>query len=172
MRTRIVSFVNPAPWYNFELHHQKALGRRLERLCKRTGLEVHKQMYSEHLVSYKVALEKAKSLFYANIISNGQSNTRTLFSTVNKLLKPHNAVSLSPIQCVSYSNFLNSKIDSIHHELLNSVLMSSDYENGHNHICWSASNLSNFELPSDDYITKQIMKSKTSTCSLDPLPTV
>ncbi len=73
---------------------------------------------------------------------------------------------------MSYSNFLNSEIDSIHHELLNSVLMSSDYENGHNHICWSASNLSNFELPSHDYITKQIMKSKTSTCSLDPLPTV
>ncbi len=45
------------------------------------GLEVHKQMYSEHLVSYKVALERAKSMFYANIISNGQSNTRTLFST-------------------------------------------------------------------------------------------
>ncbi len=88
MRTRIVSFVNPAPWYNFELRHQKALGHRLERLCKRTGLEVHKQMYSEHLVYYKVALEKAKSLFYANIISNGQSNTRTLFSTVNKLLNP------------------------------------------------------------------------------------
>ncbi len=72
---------------------------------------------------------------------------------------------------VSYSNFFNRKIDSIH-ELLNSVLMSSDYENGHNHICWSASTLSNFELPSVDYITKQIMKSKTSTCSLDPLPTV
>ncbi len=78
-------------------------------------------MYSEHLVSYKVALERAKSLFYANIISNGQSNTRTVFSTVNKLLKPHNVVSLPPIQCVSYSTFLNSKIDSIHHELLNSV---------------------------------------------------
>ncbi len=41
-----------------------------------------------------------------------------------------------------------------------------------NHICWSASTLSNFELPSVDYITKQIMNSKTSTCSLDPLPTV
>ncbi len=41
-----------------------------------------------------------------------------------------------------------------------------------NHICWSASTLSNFELPSVDFITKQIMKSKTSTSSLDPLPTV
>ncbi len=81
MRTRIVSSVNPSPWYTSELRHQKALVHRLERLCKRSGLEVHKQMYSEHLVSYKVALERAKSMFYANIISNGQSNTRTLFST-------------------------------------------------------------------------------------------
>ncbi len=46
MRTRIVSFVNPAPWYSFELRHQKALGRRLERLCKRTGLEVHRCILS------------------------------------------------------------------------------------------------------------------------------
>ncbi len=91
-------------------------------------------MYYEHLASYKVALEKAKSLFYANIISNGQPNTMTLFSTVNKLWKPHDAVSLSPIQCVSYSNFFNSKIDSIHHELLNSVLMSSDNENGQSYL--------------------------------------
>jgi len=31
---------------------------------------------------------------------------------------------------------------------------------------------SNFELPSVDLITKLIIKSKSSTCSLDPLPTV
>ncbi len=98
MRTRIVSFVNPSPWYTSELRHQKALDRRLERLCKRTGLEVHKPMYYEHLVSYKVALEIAKTLFYAKKNDNGQYNTRTLFSTVNKWLKPHNAVSLFPIQ--------------------------------------------------------------------------
>ncbi len=155
-----MSFVNPSPWCTSERHPQKALGRRLERPCKRTGLEVHTQMYYEHLV----ALERAKPLFYANIIS-----TRTLFSAVNK---PHEAVPLSPIQCVSYSNVLNSKIDRVHHELIKSVIMSSDYENGHTHICWSASTLSNFELASVDYITKQIMKSKTSTCSRDPFPTV
>lgn len=89
-----------------------------------------------------------------------------MFSTVNKLLKPHDTVSLSPTQCLSNSNFFNSKINSIHYELVNSVLMSRDYQNGHNHICWSASTFSNFELPSVDYITKQIMKSKTQSKKL------
>ena len=172
MRTRIVSYVNSSPWYTPELRHQKALGRRLERLCKRTGLEVHKQMYSEHLASYKAELESAKTSFYADIIANGQSNTRTLFSTFNKLLKPHNTVSLSPNQCASVSNFFSSKIDNIHQELVNSDLMSSDYQIGHNHIFVPAKTFSNFELPSVDFITKLITKSKSSTCSLDPLPTV
>jgi len=126
LRTHNVSFVNSSPWYSSELRHLKALGRRLERLFKRTGLEVHRQMYSEHLVSYKAELERAKSSFYANIIANGPSNTRTLFSTFNNLLKPHNTVSLSPCQCESVSTFFRSKIDSIHQELLHSELMSSD----------------------------------------------
>jgi len=70
---------NSSPCYTPNLCHLKAFGHRLERLCKRTGLEVHKQMYSEYLVSYKAEFTRAKSYLYANIVANGQSNTRTFF---------------------------------------------------------------------------------------------
>ncbi len=49
---------NPVLYYLFILHlgitelpYQNAMGCRLERFCKKIGLEVHKQMYSENLVT-------------------------------------------------------------------------------------------------------------------------
>lgn len=53
IKTRSVSFAHTAPWYTPELRQLKAKGRRLERLSNKTGLAVHKQMYSEHVLHYK-----------------------------------------------------------------------------------------------------------------------
>ena len=45
-------------------------------------------MYNDHIINYKDALSKAKSDKYANLIRFGDGNTRTLFSTVNTILRP------------------------------------------------------------------------------------
>lgn len=39
---------------------------------------VHKELYSEHMNNYKVALTTAKTDYYASLISSGEGNTRTL----------------------------------------------------------------------------------------------
>ena len=50
LKTRTVSFVHSAPWFTPELRQMKSMGRRLERLSKKTGLAVHQGMYSEHIL--------------------------------------------------------------------------------------------------------------------------
>ncbi len=40
---------------------------------------IHKELFSEHMRSYKVAFSTAKTDYYASLISSGEGNTRTLF---------------------------------------------------------------------------------------------
>ncbi|XP_047668256.1 uncharacterized protein LOC125141031 [Tachysurus fulvidraco] len=51
VKTRTVSFTVTAPWFTPFLRQLKAKGRQLERLFRRTGLTVHKEMYSDSLIS-------------------------------------------------------------------------------------------------------------------------
>lgn len=49
LKTRSVSFSTSAPWFTHDLRLMKAKGRRLERLHKRTGLVIHKDMHKNHI---------------------------------------------------------------------------------------------------------------------------
>ncbi len=60
----------------------------MERLYIKTGLNVHKDMYTDHMLSYKNALLTAKSDYYSNIIEIDKGNTRSLFNTENIILRP------------------------------------------------------------------------------------
>ncbi|KAK0152032.1 hypothetical protein N1851_006603 [Merluccius polli] len=115
-KTRTVTFSRTAPWFTSELRQFKTHGRRLEHLAKKTGLTVHFQMYLDHSTSYKTALNAAKSAFYTNIIHRDGNNTRILFSTVNKQLKPKETAT-SALQCQQFLDFINYKVYSIHHHL-------------------------------------------------------
>ncbi|KAI2646131.1 putative calcium-binding protein [Labeo rohita] len=63
-------------------------GRRLERLCAKTGLVVHKDLYADHMKVYKSALSTAKMNYYAGLIGFDAGNTKSLFSLINTILKP------------------------------------------------------------------------------------
>lgn len=84
LKTQTISFTYISPWYTSELRQLKAVGRRKERLYKKTGLAVHKQMYNDHILLYKNALSTSKNSYYANIFTAGEGNAKTLFSTVKK----------------------------------------------------------------------------------------
>ncbi len=68
LKTRTVYFNHSTPWFTPELRQLKTKVRRLERLYIKTGLNVHKDMYTDHMLSYKNALLTAKSDYYSNII--------------------------------------------------------------------------------------------------------
>ena len=56
----------------------KTVCRQLERLSRKTGLNVHALAYKDHVPTYKEALNHAKNTYYSTIIAKGQGNARHL----------------------------------------------------------------------------------------------
>ena len=149
-----------APWFTSALHQLKTKGRCLEHLYVKTGLAVHKGMYHNHILQYKDAISLAKTTYYLTLIRTADGNTRALFSTINNILKPPDALPphlLRAAQCDNFMTFFNAKIENIHQTLTASNNSLSV------HIL--------FKLPTVSEITGLIFKSKSSTCQLDSLST-
>ena len=62
--------LSPAPWFTDEQRKMKAAGCAIERRVKSSGLVVHKLAYKHHQKAYAVALNKAWSIYYSNIINS------------------------------------------------------------------------------------------------------
>ena len=170
MKTKTVTFTHSAPWFTPELHKHKKRLRQLERLHKKTGLTVHALAYKDHMHLYKSALNQARSDYYSGIIHSGSSNPRTLFCTINKLLKPHDNISSSftPEKCDNLISFFNSKIENIHNQLAISSAtipaskptfpLSPDHR------------ISTFSPITIAELSKILSTMKSSTSPLDPMP--
>lgn len=170
LKTRTISFSHSAPWFTPHLRQLKAKGRQLERLSRKSGLAVHKQMYHDHILRYKDALSSAKSEYFAELITAGAGNTRALFSVLNSTLRPPDSLPpyfYSTDHCNSLMSFFNSKITTIHQQL--TPITSSSPSPLVLHAPLTAP-LSCFQLPSAADLSEVIRKSKPSTCQLDPLP--
>lgn len=87
-KTRTVSFSRSAPWYSSELRQLKAIGRRLERLSRKTGLTIHKDMYLSHIQHYKEAIHHAKSAYYTSVIESLKETLTLCFLHCIILLNP------------------------------------------------------------------------------------
>ncbi|KAJ4929611.1 hypothetical protein JOQ06_018634 [Pogonophryne albipinna] len=109
LRSRTVSFLRPAPWFTSDLRTMKQTGRRLERLSRRTGLTVHRMALVDHVRSYKEAL--SKTAYYSSLITSQQNHPRSLFSTINRLLRPLPATHTAeaPDLCSKFLNFFQAK---------------------------------------------------------------
>lgn len=171
LKTRNVSFSHSAPWYTPQLREMKATGRRLERLSRKTGLTVHTLAYKEHVHRYKEALNTAKSSYYSSIISKGQSNPRTLFSTVHKILQPSTPFPLTPSTdlCCEFLNFFGDKISTIYTDLQS--LSSPTLNDNPSPPIAPPQPLSSFSTITNETVRDLVTKAKSTTCLLDPMPT-
>nr|XP_049596629.1 uncharacterized protein LOC125980951 [Syngnathus scovelli] len=169
LKTKTVTFTHSAPLFNPELHKLKQF-RQLEQLCKKTGLTVHALAYKDLMHHYKSALNKACSSYCSGIIHSGFSNPRSLFSTINKLLKPHNNTSSSftPEKCDTVSSFFNSKIENIYHQLLSSP--SSTPQPEPTFFLSSIPRLSTFPPITSVDLSQILSTMKSSNSPLDPMP--
>lgn len=113
-------------WYTPELHQMKSCKRQLERLCKKTGLTVHVQAYTDYLQQYKDALATARSSYYSNLIHSDSINPKALFSTINKLLKPidNTSSTFNVNKCNCFLSFFQTTIDTIYSNLTTSPALS------------------------------------------------
>ncbi len=173
MRTKTVTFTHSAPWFTPELHKLKKQRRQLERLHKKTGLSVHALAYKDHMLLYKSTLNKARSVYYSGVIHSGSSNPRTLFSTVNKLLKPHDNIpsSFTPEKCNTLISFFNSKIENIHNQLATSSATTTTpvFEPTFPSSIYQLSTLSPISTAD---LSKILATTKSSSSPLDPMPSV
>lgn len=87
VKERVVSFSKSSPWYTNDLRALKTEGRKIERLYKKSGLTVHKLMFEQHQLKYHLALKTSREAYYSHVINEGAANPRTLFKTINGLLK-------------------------------------------------------------------------------------
>lgn len=171
LKTRKVSFSHSAPWYTPELREMKATGRRLERLSRKTGLTVHTLAYKEHVHTYKEALNTAKTSYYTSIISKGQNNPRTLFSTVHKILQPPTTFPLTPSTdlCCEFLQFFGNKISTLYSQLQS--LSSHTLKENPSQPIAPPQPLSSFFTITDETVHDLATKAKSTTCLLDPMPT-
>ncbi|KAK5885981.1 hypothetical protein CesoFtcFv8_017063 [Champsocephalus esox] len=88
LKRKNVTFKTSSPWFTPALRKLKQTGRQLERLTMKSSLTVHHESYKLHLTTYRDAFTAAKTAYLSTIFTDPSHNPRTLFSTVNKLLKP------------------------------------------------------------------------------------
>lgn len=84
--TKTVSFTHSAPWYTPELRQIKTKARQLERLYKKNGLTIHKDMYYNHITPYKDSINHTNqttfhpSSAHKKATLNSYSNSSTQLS--------------------------------------------------------------------------------------------
>lgn len=77
-----------APWYNSDLRLAKRKKRQAERTYRKTGLTVHKEIFTATCAEYNKLLDFHKSAFFKSKIEQTERNK--LFRTINKLFQPGN----------------------------------------------------------------------------------
>ena len=85
LTTRLVSDRLSAPWMSKEIQIAKRLRRRAERKYRQTGLEVHRQSYTQNKNYVNRLIRDAKSTHLRNKIESADSS-RVLFKITTEML--------------------------------------------------------------------------------------
>ena len=119
-------------------------------------------------------IESLKSSYYTDIIIEHSSDQKILFKTVGKLLQKSTNKRYPPSSdntglANSFADFFTSKIDKIHHELVErKIRVGSSPPDAT--VC--GAEFCNLAEVTQDEIKKFSRKSISKSCELDPLPAV
>ncbi|XP_071832509.1 uncharacterized protein [Apostichopus japonicus] len=169
LKHRTITLRPHAPWYSDELQQAKQQRRRLERRMMKSGSMIDRQLYFEKCELYRNLLDVAKQNYHRDQIEN--CSDRQLFQLIDRMCKPSSSHTLpdhvsDASLAEEFAAFFNDKVRNLRDKLYNltppdiSVNVSAHCE----------STFTSFDHVDDERVRKLIMKSPSSSCSLDPIP--
>ena len=169
-KTRVITVRPEADWYNDSIREAKQTRRQAERLWRKTGLVVHREVYMEARDMVTALIDQEKRNHYQSIIAENHGNTKQLFSVVH--LRPGKSKT-TPLPsdksaselCSLFGDFFVEKISKIR----NFIPTKSNDDNPEVPEC--SSTMALFETVSVEEITKLVTSMTNKSCELDPLPT-
>jgi hypothetical protein len=162
-----------APWYadiRDELCQAKQQRRQAERQWRKSGLTVHKQIYSAVKRRVTAVVHGAKTRFYSSKIASS-ATSRQLFDVCGRLCGRSAGTPLPTVHSSSqlpdlFSDYFVRKVTDIRAEL-DQLVSQPTASDDVTPDCVFAS----FQPITESDLKLIIQKSKPTTCSLDPVPT-
>ncbi len=157
------------PWFTSEIKKEIQCRRKLERTWKRTDLAVDKEALVRQKNKVNVLINSTQSNHYNEKIKDCGSDQKALFRIVNGLFHKDSEVPLPESSSLDklaedFSQYFIGKVDKIR-ERLDSLDITVSFEDTGCHTVFDS-----FELVTQDYVKKLVIKSSPTTCDLDPLP--
>ncbi len=121
LRLRKIKEKSPTLWYNEHTCALKRAARKMKRSWRKTKLEVFHIAKRESTLSYRKALQSARSDYFTSLLEDNKHNPRYLFNTVAKLTKNKASKCVDISQQHSSNDFMNyftSKIDTIRDQIV------------------------------------------------------
>lgn len=165
-----------APWYTDEVKKAKSEKRKAERKWRKTGLEIHRQIYQASRDEHSAIIAKSKVEYFKERIDSSSNSQSALFSCVKELLnenKPSKLPSCDSTQELAnrIASFFSEKITKIRaylEEIQHKFGVKLAPEES---LVSEELQLKSLDPVTEDEIQKLIMTSATKSCILDPIPT-
>ena len=173
LKSKTVTVRPYTPWFNEDVYSLKKQRRKAEHHWRKSGLEVHRQIYCNLRDKFNACVKEAKVAFFNEKVTACGSDQKALFRVVNQLLGKNNEVKLPSYDTVEevlekFGNFFTSKITKIREDLDSQPLPTKPIiPLG----AFSTASLTSFKPVSSEDIIKLVKKAPTKSCSLDPIPT-
>ena len=170
IKTRTITIRPESEWYNSEIRAAKQQRRQAERLWRKTGLTVHREIFMEKRMDVNTLIGKSKVEHYKTLISEHQGDIKHLFRIVNSLLGKSSSSPLPSDKTSTelvgmFSDFFVEKITKIRNSIPTVPRpLEADFPS-------NSCRLMNFNLVLEEDVLKLITSSRSKSCDLDPLPT-
>ena len=166
--TRHISSRPVSPWYCLDIKDAKKLKRQAERKWRKSGLEIHRTIFTKQRNEANGLVDKLKRHYFLNKFE-GIKSCKELFVTTDFLLGKENNTALPSGSdkdlCERFLNFFNKKIVTIRTALDSQQCPSVEF------CCFDGQIFDTFKEVSDIQIMNLLKSSSPKTCDLDPIPT-
>ena len=167
-KIRIITDRRNCAWYTSELRAAKQSRRAAERKWRKTGLKVHRDVYTSERNSVNELSDQAKEHYYRDVVAQHQGNTKLLFRIASTLLDGKSERSLpslnSAVSADMFSKFFTTKISNIQSDIpvTPAPIVITQFVNNELHT---------FTELSPEHLHTLINQAANKHCDLDPMPT-